>query len=325
MTAYVPLLDLGRWRKGSAGARSELVGELDRALRESGFLLVANHGVSAELKAEIRRQSRRFFELPDEVKGRYATAVMGRGWIATGREANAFYGETADPARADLKETYVSGRIFATGDAAVDAEWFAPNVWPAEVPELRAVAEEYALAVEAVNADLLEICAEALGLPTDWFVARSQKAPYDFNINRYPALNLTGRPLAGQYRIAPHTDWGVLTVLDREPGLAGLQIQTPEGEWVDAPYVPDAFTINIGDLLARWTGDRWRSTRHRVLPPSPEAPEEELISLVMFFEADIDTVVESFEPPVGKAGHSYEPVVAGAYLRGRSDAATVTP
>src|SRR5882757_1143301 len=176
MTAYVPLLDLGRWRDGSAAERSELVAELDRALRESGFLLVENHGVSAELKAEIRRQSRRFFELPDEVKERYATAVMGRGWIATGREANAFYGATADPARADLKETYVSGRIFATGDAAVDAEWFAPNVWPAEVPELRAVAEEYALAVEAVNTDLLEVCAEALGLPTDWFVRRSLKA-----------------------------------------------------------------------------------------------------------------------------------------------------
>jgi len=325
MNAYVPLLDLGRWRDGTPGDRAALAADLDRALRESGFLLVENHGVPAELKAEIRRQSRRFFELPDQAKDQYATPVMGRGWIAKGREANAFYGETPDPARADLKETYVSGRVFATGDAAVDAQWFAPNVWPAEVPELGSVAEEYALAVEAVNTDLLEVCAEALGLPTDWFVRRSLKAPYDFNITRYPAWNLTGAPLPGQYRIAPHTDWGVLTVLDREPGYAGLQIQTLAGEWVDAPFVPDAFTINIGDLMARWTGDRWRSTRHRVLPPSAEAPHEELISLVLFFEADVDTVVESFEPPIGKAAHAYEPVVAGAYLRGRSDAATVTP
>jgi isopenicillin N synthase-like dioxygenase len=324
MTAYVPLLDLDRWRNGSARDRTGLAADLDRALRESGFLLVENHGVSAELKAEIRRQSRRFFVLPDAVKEPYATPVMGRGWIAKGREANAFYGEAADPARADLKETYVSGRVYATGDAAVDAEWFAPNVWPAEVPELKAVAEEYAAAVEAVNTDLLEICATALELPADWFVARSLQAPYDFNITRYPAWHLTGNPVEGQYRIAPHTDWGVLTVLDREPGYAGLQIQTLEGAWVDAPFVPNAFTINIGDLLARWTGDRWRSTRHRVLPPSPEAPDEELISLVMFFEADVDTVVESFPPPLGKTA-GYEPVAAGAYLRSRSDAATVAP
>ncbi len=82
-------------------------------------------------------------------------------------------------------------------------------------------------------------------------------------------------------------------MLDREPGKGGLQVWSPTGEWEDAPFDPDAFTINTGDLLARWSGDRWKSNRHRVLPPQAEAPDEDLVSLVFFYEANPETVVES--------------------------------
>jgi isopenicillin N synthase-like dioxygenase len=112
-----------------------------------------------------------------------------------------------------------------------------------------------------------------------------------------------------------------VTVLDREPGLGGLQVYTATGEWVDAPFDPEAFTINIGDLLARWTGDRWRSTRHRVLAPPADAPDEDLLSLVYFYEADHDAVVESLPAPIGHA--SYPPVVWGDYLRAKLAAISV--
>lgn len=89
-----------------------------------------------------------------------------------------------------------------------------------------------------------------------------------------------------------------------------------------APCAEDALTVNVGDLLARWTGDRWRSTRHRLLPPPPERPNEELISLIMFFEVDPDTVVESLPPPIGGAC-KYPPVRSSDYFRERTGAATV--
>lgn len=126
-------------------------------------------------------------------------------------------------------------------------------------------------------------------------------------------MTRVGPPEPGQYRIGPHTDFGTVTVLDREAGLGGLQVYTLDGRWVDAPYDPAAFTINIGDLMARWTGDRWRSTRHRVLPPQADAPEEDLVSLVFFYEVNHDAVVESFPPPIGH--RSYPPVTWGDYLK----------
>ncbi|WP_308253596.1 2OG-Fe(II) oxygenase family protein, partial [Pseudonocardia sp. ICBG601] len=67
--------------------------------------------------------------------------------------------------------------------------------------------------------------------------------------------------------------------------------------WTDAPYTPGALTVNVGDLLAHWTGHRWRAGRHRVLPPQTHAPTEDLVSLVFFFELDHDAVVTPLAPP----------------------------
>ena len=315
----IPLIDLNRWRDGD---RAAVAAETDAALRESGFLMVSGHGVSVELRERLRASAKRFFALPTEQKAAYAAPVSGRGWIPIGKEANAFYGVQADVTRADLKESYTIGRDHRTGNAALDEAWFQPNVWPAEVPELAELCAEYARAIRALNDELLAICAVALGLAEDWFVERSRNSPHTFNINRYPPLSETGTPREGQFRVGPHTDWGMLTILDRQVGYGGLQIQSLTGEWIDAPHVRNAFTINVGDLLARWTGDRWRSTRHRVLPPPSESPSEELVSLIVFMEADFDTVVSPLPAPIGRR-HDYPPVVAADFFRERSNAATV--
>lgn len=318
MTPDIPLLDITAWRDGSAEQREGIAARLDEALRSSGFLLIENHGVAASLRAQIREEARKFFALPAECKAPYATPVGGRGWIPQGGEANAFYGKVADPALADMKESLTIGRNFRTGDEQTDKAWFAPNVWPAQCPGLAALCERFTAQVRDLYYDLLRMCATALALPEDWFVSRTLRAPHTFNINRYPPMSAAGVPKEGQFRVAPHTDWGILTILDRQPGYGGLQIQALDGTWSDAPYVPGAFTVNVADLLSRWTGERWRSTRHRVLPPSEKAPEEELISLIVFLEAEVDTVIR----PVAGA-REFEPVVAGEWLRAREAAATV--
>jgi isopenicillin N synthase-like dioxygenase len=317
-TLDIPLFDVGAWRIAGVEERAVLAARLDRAMQDCGFFMVSRHGIDDALKESIRELSRVFFALPDTMKEAYATGVGGRGWIARGREANAFYGEVADAGKADLKESYTLGREDPAGDPA----WFMANVWPDEVPGFREPVTEYAAQVQDLYRELLEVLATALGLAPGYFVERTRNAPYTFNINRYPALSVTGAPLEGQFRVAPHTDWGMLTILDRQPGYGGLQVQTLDGEWADAPYVPGALTVNIADLLARWTGGRWRSTRHRVLPPPQADPDEELISLIVFCESDMDRVITPLAPPVG-GGAGYPPVVAGDYYREREAAASV--
>jgi len=319
-TPDIPLLDISLWRDGPAGRRRELAARMDEALQRSGFLLIEGHRVSAGLRQRIRDEARTFFALPTERKRSYATPVGGRGWIPQGGEANAFYGEVADPYRADLKESLTNGRDFTTGDAAIDAKWFAPNVWPAECRALAALAGEFTEQVRALYYDLLRMGAVALGLDEDFFVSHVLRGPQTFNINRYPPLSVTGPVKEGQFRVAPHTDWGILTVLDRQPGYGGLQVQLLDGTWADAPWVPDAFTVNVADLLSRWTGERWRSTRHRVLPPPDQAPDEELVSLIVFLEAEMDTVIS---PVAGNL--ELKPVVARDWYLARESAATVPP
>ena len=318
----IPLLDVSVWRHGTPHQRALLARRMDQALRQSGFLLIENHGVPAGLRDALRAEAGKFFALPEERKRRYATPVGGRGWIPQGGEANAFYGEVADPARADMKESLTIGRDFQTGDAETDKAWFAPNVWPAQCPDLASLAARFTDQVRGLYYDLLRMSAVALGLDTtgldeEFFVAHTLRGPHTFNINRYPPLSETGRAADGQFRVAPHTDWGILTILDRQPGYGGLQVQALDGTWADAPYVPDALTVNVADLLSRWTGERWRSTRHRVLPPPDQAPDEQLISLIVFLEVEMDTVIK---PVAGN--RELAPVVAGEWYRGRELAAT---
>src|SRR3984957_10636501 len=272
MTPDIPLLDIAAWRDSGESQRARLDARMDQALRQSGSLLIENHGAPAGLRDRLRAEASRFFALPDERKNRYATPVAGRGWLPPGGEANAFYGEVADPGRADMKESLTNGRDFLTGDADVDAAWFTPNVWPDECPDLAALAGEFTGQVRELYYDLLRMSAVALGLDAASFVAPALRGPHTFNTSRSPPLSVTGPAKEGQYRVAPHTDWGILTILDRQPGYGGPQGQATDGSWADAPYVPDAFTVNVADLLSHWTGGRWRSTRHRVLPPPEQAP-----------------------------------------------------
>lgn len=317
MTGYVPEIDLRPWFAGTERDRADVAAQVDEALRTAGFLLVTGHGVESGLRSRVRGLAREFFRLPEQVKAGYAVGVGGRGWIPPGAEANGYAEGTETPA--DLKESYSFAADDPTGDPAVDERWFRPNVWPAEVPELRPVLTEYLGRMRALADELMSVCAVALGLPADHFAAYLTHPTFGFNLNWYPPLRRVGPPEPGQYRIGPHTDFGTVTVLDREPGLGGLQVYTAEGEWVDAPYDAEAFTVNIGDVLARWTGDRWRSTRHRVLAPPADAPDEDLLSLVYFYEADHDAVIEPL--PVGPA--SYPPVVWGDYLRAKLAAISV--
>jgi isopenicillin N synthase-like dioxygenase len=322
-SAGIPVIDLEPWLSGDPRARAETAGSVDAALSRAGFLLITGHGVSREMRAGVRSAARRFFDLPREVKQSYAVNVGGRGWLAVGAEANGYAEGTETPP--DLKESWTTASDEATGDPELDAYWFAATRWPREVAELGPLVAEYTARMRALSDELLRLCAVALGCEEDFFTRHTGHPTWGFNINWYPGTGVVGEPAPGQYRIGPHTDFGTVTLLDRQQGRGGLQVYLDPADggagWVDAPYDPEALTVNIGDLMARWTGDRWRSGRHRVLPPSPQAPDEDLMSLVYFYECDPHTQVVSLPAPVGQVVH--EPVDSTRYLRAKLDAISV--
>lgn len=315
----IATIDLSRWYAGGAQADA-VAAEVDEGLQRAGFILVTGHGVDIGLAAQVRAASREFFALPDDVKARYSVPVGGHGWLGPGAEANALVEGTESPP--DLKESYSLGAETATGDAEVDRVWFAPNVWPAEVPSLQTLVNEYTAVMRRLSDELLALFAHALGLPTNPFTTLADHPTWTMNINHYPPVSVVGEPEPGQFRIGAHTDFGTVTVLDREPGAGGLQVYSDAAGWEDAPWEAGALTVNIGDLLEHWSGRRWPSGRHRVLPPQPHAPEEDLVSLIYFYEANHDAVVTPLQPPIGKAT-GLQPVTTAGFIKQRLDAITV--
>ncbi|RZT12302.1 isopenicillin N synthase-like dioxygenase [Mycobacterium sp. BK558] len=312
-------IDLSRWRQGGAAADA-VAADVDAGLQRAGFILVTGHGVDPALARDVRAAAREFFALPGSVKDRYAVPVGGHGWIGPGAEANGYAEGTETPP--DLKESFSLGAETATGDPDVDRIWFAPNVWPAEVPALQRLVDRYTAQMRRVADELLALFAHALHLPANPFAAMASRPTWTMNINHYPPVSVVGHPEPGQFRIGPHTDFGTVTILDREPGAGGLQVYSDDAGWEDAPYDPEALTVNIGDLLEYWSGRRWPSGRHRVLPPQPHAPEEDLVSLIYFYEANHDAVVTPLQPPVGKVA-GLAPVTSSEFIKERLDAITV--
>jgi isopenicillin N synthase-like dioxygenase len=294
---------MDRWLNGSD--RAGVAAVVDEALSTVGFFLVVGHGIPDDLIADTRRAYLEFFALPAEQKATVKMPTLGMaGWAPMGMEANGYsFGHETPP---DLKESYRLGAHELTGRVAQRGA----NQYPTEPAGFHETVLRYMAAVDELHMELLRVCAAAAGLEPEFFARHAIHNDNTLNVNWYAPVSHLGPPVPGQYRIGPHTDFGSITVLHREPGSSALQVQLPDGQWVEAPVVDGAFTINAGDMLAHWTGGRWRSAIHRVLPPEPDQPEESLLSLVYFCDPDPDTLVV---PLQGDA----PPVLAGDYLRSK--------
>ncbi|HEV3382560.1 MAG TPA: 2-oxoglutarate and iron-dependent oxygenase domain-containing protein [Trebonia sp.] len=302
MSPCVPTIDLARWQDGPPSERAAVGERLDEALRRTGMFLLRSHGVPREVVEELRRRAREFFALPREVKARYAVeAACDGGWL--GMHPPGGVGVEIDDGQVsgapDLHESFYAGPGHRTGTPDRDRVNYPANRWPAELPELRTAVEVYTGCLLRVARAVNELLAVTLGLPADFFTARAERATWTQNLSLYPSLNAVGGVAAGQFRNGPHTDLGTFTVLSRQPGVGCLQGHDDHAGWFAPPHDPDSFIVNLGDLMELWTDGRWRALRHRVLPPSPSAPDEELLSLVFFFETDPDTIIEPLPAPMG--------------------------
>lgn len=318
MTDTVPIIDLAPFLAGSPAGRRQAVDAMARAAEEIGFFAIDGHGVDRAIVDALYREAHAFFDLPAAEKERVAPQppLFSRGYKRVGFEALAAGNAIDTPP--DLKEYYHFGRPhWPAGDPYFEGEegrrHFARNVWPARPPGLQAAADRYYLAVEKLSEDLCRCAALALELPEHFFADKIDKHITAMRINFYPRQE--NPPMEGQLRAGAHTDYGMLTILSGENVPGGLQVRTRAGRWVDVPTDKYRFVCNIGDLLMRWTNDRWVSNLHRVLnPPREIARAASRMSIAFFHHPNYDALVECI-PSCASAEHpaKYPPVTSGDF------------
>jgi isopenicillin N synthase-like dioxygenase len=194
--------------------------------------------------------------------------------------------------------------------------------WPTQPAEFQKEWLAYYKHMEQLAAHLLSLAALALELPPQWFAGKIDRHRSALRALNYPKLD---KPLAaGEVRAGAHTDYGSLTILLQD-SVGGLQVRNRAKAWVDATPRPNSFVINLGDLMARWTNDRWVSTLHRVVqPPSAAAsPPARRQSIAFFHNVNADAQVEAIPTCVDHTNPPKYPAIrAWDFLMSKHSAAT---
>jgi isopenicillin N synthase-like dioxygenase len=295
----LPRVAVGRLRSGSLDERRRAAAELVEAARHAGFLYVTDHGIARGRTDELVAMATRYFAQPAERKlvDYIGLSQAHRGYVPEGEEV--FYGGSRD-----RKEAFdLSFEVPETDpDVRAGTPMLGANVWP-ELPGFRAVVSAYYRDVFGLGRALLRGFALGLGLPEGFFDALVTKPPSQLRLVHYPpSANDNGSG------IAAHTDYELFTILLAT--APGLEVVNGDGDWIDAPPLPGAFVVNIGDMMEIFTNGELVATSHRVRTVTSDR-----YSFPLFFSCDYHTVVAPLPAFVSDGRPpAYGELVAGEHL-----------
>jgi isopenicillin N synthase-like dioxygenase len=281
--SHIPIIDVSAL-VGGGSSRQAIALHLAEACRESGFFYVVGHGVDELLQRRLRELSREFFAQDLETKLTIRMALGGRAWRGYFR-----VGDELTSGKPDQKEGLYFGAELSADDPRVLAgtPLHGPNLFPARPEGFCAAVLEYMAALTRLGHRLMAGLALSLGLEESYFAKSCTGEPLTlFRIFNYP-------PLADPtlWGVGEHTDYGLLTILLQDDA-GGLEVKS-RSRWVPAPPIPGSFVCNIGDMLDRMTGGRYRSTPHRVRNPAPR----DRLSFPFFFDPNFFARVRPIELP----------------------------
>ncbi|GAA2750417.1 isopenicillin N synthase family dioxygenase [Amnibacterium kyonggiense] len=316
----VPVVDIAPYGDPHASREERLAvaRRLDEAARTVGFLQVTGHGVSAEAWDGLGSVIDDFFGLPLDVKKAYiAPPGVNRGYTAPKSERLSLsLGVEKAERMNDFFEAYNVG-IDADRfpDLPLDRTAYAPNRWPDEVDAFATRVQAWMAEVDVVAHRLLAVFEDALSLPAGYFDRFTDHSLNVLRMNNYALppgerIELDG-DLIG---MGEHTDFGIVTLLWADD-VKGLQVLAADGGWHDVSPLPGALLINFGDLMARWTNERWRSTLHRVKPPIVDGTIRRRRSAAFFLDGNHDAVIAAL-PGVVAAGERplYPPITVAEHI-----------
>jgi isopenicillin N synthase-like dioxygenase len=299
----VPVIDFSPFTQGNGQEQQAVVNQISRACEEIGFFYLKNHGVSPELLGKLLHQSRRFFDLPTEVKHKLARSTQTNcGYVG-------FQTERLNPQNpGDLKEAFNVG--LGNLEPPLDT-----------LPELaefqQIVRQFYQLTTQVIAPQILRAFALGLKLPLNFFDDHHGEN-YFLRLLHYPPI--TQPPSPDQLRAGAHSDYGSITLLWQDE-IGGLEVLTPQGEWLAVPYQADTVVVNVGDAMQHWTNNCRRSTKHRVIIPPETKKGISRYSIALFCDpnpevelACLETCCSPDHPP------SYQPQLMRDFLAQRLNA-----
>ncbi|KAI5988350.1 hypothetical protein EDD15DRAFT_2463559 [Pisolithus albus] len=307
----IPIIDVGH--ASTLDERIALAQQIRDACMNVGFFYIRNHGIPQETIDKAVSAMKGFFSLPLETKMKLYHREVGnfRGYEPV-------LDSNADPAnRGDLHEGFEIGweeLVLKENDEkrANAGAMAGTNVWPSEPAEFRETCLNYYHAAIGVGKVLFRLFALALDLPETYFDDKTRNSAAAMRFLHYPPQ--TGPEDDGIVGIGAHSDFECFTILWQEPDIQALQLLNSEKKWVAAPAIPGTLVVNIGDQLARWTNDVFRSTVHRAI----NRTGVHRYSIPLFFGTDYLVQVEPMPSCVSpERPPKYEPVAAGDYVRQR--------
>lgn len=292
----IPVLDLTGLRSGDPDTITRLGGELRRALEDVGFFFLTNHGIDWDLVRAVYGEARRLHALDDDTKAGFAMEKRSGGYLHLGggtSYASEIAGEIRTP---NLNAAYFVHR----------GGYRSSNQWP-PLDGFQGVIDAYMDAATGLCEALLPVLAASLDLPAGWFEPSFADPSVTLRMSHYPALEYGEH----DWGLAPHTDSSIFTLLPAND-VPGLEIRPAGHDWITPPPLPGAYLVNSGDMLKRWTNQRFRSTAHRVRNVTPG----DRYAIPFFYGCRDDALVEALPTCVSaeRPAH-HEPITYGDYQR----------
>jgi isopenicillin N synthase-like dioxygenase len=324
MTNAVASIDLVPFSAGGEDGKRAVAREIGHACEEIGFFKVRGHGLPQALIERTFATANTFFANPQEVKDRFRppASASARGYHALRTKNLAKTLGYDNPP--DLREQFYIGPLVSRAAEFAHipgaAELYGENLWPDTPAEYREVFTAAYRALESLGGTLMRVFAVALGVDERFFDDKIDRHFSTLPVNHYPEPD--GEPLPNQIRAGEHTDFGSLTILAVSERAGGLQVKLRDGAWLDVTAEPGEFIVNIGDMMQRWTNDRWLSNVHRVVnPPADRRSGSRRMSMGYFLHPNYDAEIACLPTCAGPDNPPrYAAVRAGDMMRQKLEA-----
>ena len=289
----IPTIDIALFSNGTRAQRAAIAAQVDAAAKQIGFMQIVGHGIPTTVIDALKQGMDDFFDLPLDEKMLWSapSTEINRGYSSPLSERLSYSAGVASAA--DLFEAFNIGSAYTDYPAlALDRVAYPANIWPTNPESFKPGVQAWFAHAAQVARDMTRIFEVALSLPAQFFAPYQDHSLDVLRLNHYA---MPAEPLQLQDKqmgMGAHTDYGIVTVLWADAVSPGLQVLDSTGHWIDATPEPGALLINLGDMMARWTNDRWLSSMHRVLPPlNAQGQVVRRRSAALFHDGNADAVI----------------------------------